>query len=775
VSLPPDKCISGAHSPPTTIAVITPAAPNLTTKKSLLLTLVALGFALTGIRKAWPTFFLPPDERGGHVAALLSGLVVGSAFALLILAWRFQLRALLAKNRRPGVAIGIASLFCFAGLFCILTAVYRAPGEDAHTLKLLAATFVGIGAGVMALPFSTSLVQAFQKRGLFYATIAILAVALAVIIEWCGMRQFGGFDHSMVIDFGWRLLSGQRPVVDFPITAPISFFCGAWYAFFLFGTYWHSLIIAIALFSLLTFFWSLWLLKHLVVNRWHQVVLAFAVQALCVVPVSYWWYNPVTTASGAVFALAACVWLERPNSRAAAISYCCALFLMATMKANVAGLLILPTTVLLMTSRPHRIRVVGLSLLVLGVFVLWLHLQGISLIGCIRGVRGVSGRAFEAGPFFADPFGFEALVAVIIIAYVLLPLVACFAAGRELFGQWRLFALGLICAFAGFDNFVAAGETKLVDVGLVLLGVVLAARSCGAWSGDDNTRAKLRGRWLTNYLITVALILICAGLAVGITRHRVRGIGPNTFFEYRLEKEPFHGGFFQGIRTGRIFKETYAEVESVMAGIPRGQRVFFGPRMQWGYASFGVSSPVRQPVWWHPGTSFPAGDLPKFIQEFKESHYDVLIFLKNDMTYYPPELVEFIKGEFSEDQAMSHLTLYRRRQARESGPTGTSSPEKIVTGAVQFKDAGALGKVITTVVTIDVPETMPSAEFGTKVHLPLVAPTDQLILTPTQFSGSWGVYYHSADTVTINYTNTTPLAIDPPPITFRVTAFHFDE
>lgn len=78
-----------------------------------------------------------------------------------------------------------------------------------------------------------------------------------------------------------------------------------------------------------------------------------------------------------------------------------------------------------------------------------------------------------------------------------------------------------------------------------------------------------------------------------------------------------------------------------------------------------------------------------------------------------------------------------------------------------------------TVVVVDAPMTEPNGEFGTKVRLPGVTPTDQLLLSPTQSYGTWGVYYDSADTVVVNYNNTTQKAQDPPPVTLRVTYLHF--
>src|SRR5947209_19417021 len=72
---------------------------------------------------------------------------------------------------------------------------------------------------------------------------------------------------------------------------------------------------------------------------------------------------------------------------------------------------------------------------------------------------------------------------------------------------------------------------------------------------------------------------------------------------------------------------------------------------------------------------------------------------------------------------------------------------------------------VSTLVTIDLPPLPPNGQFGTDVTLPGVSPSDQLLLSPTQFAGTWGIYYKTKDTVVVHYANTTGEAQDPPPIT----------
>ena len=110
------------------------------------------------------------------------------------------------------------------------------------------------------------------------------------------------------------------------------------------------------------------------------------------------------------------------------------------------------------------------------------------------------------------------------------------------------------------------------------------------------------------------------------------------------------------MKSGRIFKEVYEQVD-LMIDRCAGERLFFGPRMQWTYAA-SSRLPIGQPVWWDPDVSFPAVDQPKYIKSFlgnAERHPDLF---ENDMTYYSPEFIQAIRDQYSEDQSSSRLMVF---------------------------------------------------------------------------------------------------------------------
>ena len=599
-------------------------------------------------------------------AAFVSLVITGAVIAAL----PRLMRLLSASGVAAHIAAGCAVLSGTLAVVCLAAAALGPAGERPHSLRLLAGVLAGISAAFGTALARGTLDRIFERRWAYHIATVVAALSLAAGIHWCGLRQFGGFDHSIVVDFGWRLISGQQPFTDFPVTAPPGFFLGAYYAYAAFGVSWHALVLGIATFSGVTFFWSLWLLAQFIESRWIRFVIAFAMQALCILTVSYWWYNPITTTSGILFSLAAYAWLRCPSRVGLQFSYCASLFLLASTKPNVAAPLIIVVTAVLLTSREHRIRVIVLSMLTFGAFVLWLSLHDISVIDTVRGYRGVAKQGLKPGPFFDNSKRFEVSVALITLFYVLLPLAVCLSCVALMLRQWRAAAIGLGCVAAGLSNFVSAGETKLVDTGIVLIGVALVAYASGAWQPSAHARVSQWNRLLSAYLAGIMIILSSAAVAVAFTRHRVHGIGENLFFEYALKREPFPDGYFRGLRTGRLFEDTYAQVRAEVIGAGR-TRIFFGPRMQWGYAAVGLPSPVGPPVWWHGGVAFPHEHMPIYVDRFVEQQHDLLIYLKDDMTYYPPELMAAIQRDYVQDQRHSQLTVFRRRSpgASASGAT----------------------------------------------------------------------------------------------------------
>ncbi|MGA3169809.1 MAG: hypothetical protein ABSE62_02245, partial [Chthoniobacteraceae bacterium] len=173
------------------------------------------------------------------------------------------------------------------------------------------------------------------RRWVCPAAAGVLACVLGFLIYWCGMQQFGGTDCSCSIDAGWRLINGQRPYVDFPCTFPVGYYLGSELGFRLFGVLWRAQVLIAALYAAVTFVW-LWKLLDAVLD--HPVLallLAFCCEAASMLAISFWWYNPITSITAAVYVASCIAVLRFPKSPGYWVSLSLSMFLAALMKPNV--------------------------------------------------------------------------------------------------------------------------------------------------------------------------------------------------------------------------------------------------------------------------------------------------------------------------------------------------------------------------------------------------------------------------------------------------------
>lgn len=475
--------------------------------------------------------------------------------------------------------------------------------------------------------------------------VSFTTVAIVLFISTFGMHQFGGFDHSAMIDVGWRMINHQQIYRDFPYPLPIGFTLGTYYAFQFFGVSWQSLVTIAALFAAGTFLWSYWLLRRLLFHRFMAWLVAFFMQASSLMLVAYWWYNPITTLSGVVFFLSAAYFLRNPQSRPAQGSYFFALLLLASMKPNIAGVLIAGASIVLFTSKPHRWRVVALSAAAFGCFLLWLAAHRISLGEVLGSYFSVATRGLSLKQFLQYFSPEEKCFSIACAGYILVPLVLAKEGHRALWRGSRLHFLALAAILAGLYGFLTNGETKLVDLGLAFFGVFFY---CTARDG--------RG-FFACYLGFIAVVLLFVGLAQGITRQRVKGIG--LFFEYKTVSQPIPNAFFRGVTTGPKFHEVVAEVADILKRSPTTP-ICFGPRMQWAYAAFHLPPPIHQPVWWHPGVSFPAEAESAYMRAWDEMQFEQVVLFGSDKTYYSSEYIDLLKRKY-ECTTYSRLTVLVRK------------------------------------------------------------------------------------------------------------------
>jgi bacillopeptidase F (M6 metalloprotease family) len=97
--------------------------------------------------------------------------------------------------------------------------------------------------------------------------------------------------------------------------------------------------------------------------------------------------------------------------------------------------------------------------------------------------------------------------------------------------------------------------------------------------------------------------------------------------------------------------------ESTVVQQARTNTVWFGPIMQWGYATYNLPSPPMQPLLWVPVDLFAKSDENMYFDRFMDSHYETLIFFKDDFMCYSQEELSRIGMAYDVDDSFHTLTV----------------------------------------------------------------------------------------------------------------------
>jgi hypothetical protein len=581
-------------------------------------------------------------------------------------------------------------------------------GFKAHRDFIMGAALLGAAAGLITVAwgvFDPPSPGAVMRPGLYYGVGAALAVFIALFILHYGMHQIGGYDQSNLVDSSWRLFKGQTVYVDFPFTLPIAYTLGGKFAFQWFGVYWRSFIEMMALFAVPTFAWSLFLLAQLFGRSWTTLLWAMSVQIFSAMMAAYWTYNPITAVSAVLYTLSATYWLRRPQEKIAMASYGAALLLLATMKPNVAGILIPGVSVLLFASAKLRWNLIWISLGAFALFLAFLAVNNMSFTGTITGYLSVARRGASLAPFLIDLDPLEKCMGLVVLISILLPAILALSQSRENprslvswipaaamlvgfcffiankenkpVGEATIFvpvALALILGrrslrslspwiptfvlLAGLYGFITNSEQKLVDMPPVLCAAILLAAEMRSPVFLTEGPVFQMPVWWNRYLALACVVLSVTALAQGVARDRIQSIGPVQFFEWDDSRHTIADGFFKGLHCGDVLDEVIKEVTEVMRRNP-SSTFWFGPRMQWGYAAFDKSSPLHEPVIWDPDTMFDDSHREFYFNNFLQNRRQVLVLFKNDVTHYTQEEVQRISQQYNVDQSFPLLTILR--------------------------------------------------------------------------------------------------------------------
>lgn len=493
----------------------------------------------------------------------------------------------------------------------------------------------------------------------------------ALLVGVFGMRHFGGFDHSVVVDLAWRLYRGQRPFVDFTTTVPVGFMLGCGYAFSLFGTNWSAIVAFQALFAGVTSAWVFVILVRVSQRYWLSAATALAIE-LCINAVTaYWWYNSATSTLAVLYLLSAIWLIHEPRSPWGAISYVASLLVFAAMKPNMVGLLIPGLTIALGYAGVPWRRVAFLSLLGFAGFAGWMTLAGVPLVDLFGAYASVARRGFDPHQFLSGLAFPEKAASLVLYCVLSLAVVAELTRCRRSKTEW---AVAIAGGLAATSAFVANGENKLVDLPVLLVCAwYLSLRPAASNSPKQPYLQDVLGGRLSFDIRGVLALFVVAGLTTGALRARVRSIGPGCFFEFQGARAASIFPLFRGLESGPKLVAVEKEVDAALATY-HAANPFFGPRMQWGYAALGFESPRNQPVWWHAGVSYPKRDEPRYAAAWLHAKHDVLILLRDDFTELPEEIRQSLKEDYEHLSGFQHIGVYLRRTDRVSDGQRSPNP-----------------------------------------------------------------------------------------------------
>lgn len=488
-----------------------------------------------------------------------------------------------------------------------------------------------------------------------------VACGLALSIWLLGMRQFGGYDHSAMIQAGWLQLSALRPFKDYPLTLPPLFFLGNRYAFLLFGVRWLSFVLLMAAFAVLSFFFLCRQLRALGFSELSATVLASTVELGTSVVCSYWWYNPITSVIGVMTFLSALVCMVSEDKWVSWILLALSFTFLLLSKPNAwpVGLCVL----LVGIGRPISLQLRVLVAILLGSavsgLVCWLHgLNPIAMLRTYAAIAETRGHPLTmTGLVELQPVELTILRRAVAIA-LLLFVAVLFDHRNELLTYWREY---LCCVVAAATALVMAGmnyEIKTSDGMLAMIALAVAAFR--PWS---RRRFEGLGR---NATVAVTVFFVVLSGYWSVTRLRVRGIG--AFYE-NVPTATIQTGFFVGLHTGPQLAEVLREVGDAIHKYP-SDNVFFGPRMEFAYAAFRRQPPRGLPVWWHPGSSFSVDDMAGVLNALDNDNFNVMIFLKGDRTRMPILPLQRKLTSYEQVAGFKELDVFVRKTRHKSSADG---------------------------------------------------------------------------------------------------------
>jgi len=225
----------------------------------------------------------------------------------------------------------------------------------------------------------------------------------------------------------------------------------------------------------------------------------------------------------------------------------------------------------------------------------------------------------------------------------------------------RISPLAVISMSFFFVSYVGLGsnwDIKSSDLSVSLLSLYIFWRAGRGIKSAD--AVSIGSRYFT--LAAILSLLLSSVSAIARIRMIMAGIpaGVNNV-ECKLEASRFWGkNFWSSLDHCKLDEELRGIIKQL--SLKDTEKVFFGPRMEAYYAATSRQNPSDMPIWWHPGTSFSSADKDLYVYRFKQSDFQLLIFMKDDFTRIPQEIIDHINSDAYVKLMCSHIDVYLSRR-----------------------------------------------------------------------------------------------------------------
>jgi hypothetical protein len=487
-----------------------------------------------------------------------------------------------------------------------------------------------------------------SRQWLYVLALAIAFAAALAILNY-GRIQFAGEDGGITADVAYMGKLGYIPYDEIRATGfPPIFILPAGWAFTILGVRWTSLMALAAAFSAVALVAQVWLSERVGFGRVTALLLALCTQAATMLPVSFWWYNQVTSVLGVLYVTAVFGLIKAPKDRMARVALVATAVALSWGKPNVAGPLLLGTGVALLMYRETRRTgpaLLGLAALVSLALLIVFRADPRLIVGSYLSASARMNISNIADMFWRNDNP-EAARTLALLAVSMLAAFASLVRMRGSLPWTGARPAATAVAFVGISTGLIAMGTNndhnLVDAPIVLVGCVAIA---------------LLARWETPASrVAVACMLTAAvlgatvtGLVSTVVRSRILSAGMGLYYE-EPPLEPVGGPpMMNNVLVGLGFRTVVAQIDELMTLNPALRRVdapvFFGPRLLVMYPEWGIAPPRRTPTWWSPpkdGSPLLEAD----IQRLRDYRYALMIFLTEDHSFYPDGLKRMLSEDF---------------------------------------------------------------------------------------------------------------------------------